>query len=562
MLILRRCGIARQTARRLLFVGLLSGVLISTAVRGGAQDKAVSPASEAAIDRARAAQEADRYADAANAYAEATAIDPHVPELWANRGLMEHFAGDPMQAIDSFKHALVLKPLLYTAVLFTGIDYLSLNEPEKALPYLKRARHLKPSNPDTYEALGKAYMALHDPAHAASNYQEAVVRSPQSTASWYGLGVASVALIDKNGGTLAKRHSTTPWSLALYADEMLMQGRPLEAVDAYKQAAAVSSASQRATFVAVLHAMSSPTGDSVDPTISPSSVDRVIAVLQTTPDQDLAVCPDPAKSDQPTPPKNRNSNMQTMVCAYLQRDATGSAAAAANHLASSPDDPESLYWSVKANEIRAVEALAQFEHFAPHSAATFNLVGDLYRRRMQPDSALEEYSKALAIDPHDIPALMGSASAYLSIGNMEKSVAAVEVALADSPDNPRLNLLMGESLVNLHHYPDAKTYLERCIAATRQPHSDPGTLDLAPRAHALLGRVEAGLGDVPDAISEMNLGLASDQDGSLHFQLSRLYRQQGKLADAKAAETKAAELMAQRRVHAVIAVRSSTESLP
>jgi hypothetical protein len=46
-----------------------------------------------------------------------------------------------------------------------------------------------------------------------------------------------------------------------------------------------------------------------------------------------------------------------------------------------PEDPEAFYWSVKANEQRAVAALAQFESLSPHSPATYDMVGDLYRRR-------------------------------------------------------------------------------------------------------------------------------------------------------------------------------------
>lgn len=96
-----------------------------------------------------------------------------------------------------------------------------------------------------------------------------------------------------------------------------------------------------------------------------------------------------------------------MKCSYLDKDIVTAARAAARQLAVRADNPEALYWSVKANEKRAVEALTRYEQLAPQSPATYDIVGDLYRRRSQPDSALEQYSKALDMNPHDAPALMG-----------------------------------------------------------------------------------------------------------------------------------------------------------
>lgn len=538
---------------------LLLGVLISTAGLGRGQDQPAKPHLEDVLDRAQAAQAADHYAEAAKAYAEATRLDSRTPELWANRGLMEHFAGDPSEALASFKHALALKPSLYTAILFTGIDYTALNKPALALPYLKRARELQPSNPDTSLALGKVFVAMHDPRQATSAYQDATIQNAKSSAAWYGLGTASLALIDQDGGRLAKRHGDTSWSHALYADEMLMQGRTSEAIDAYKLAVAGGSGTEHLTFAAVLMHMRESQASSAQPAILASSIDRLLSVLQTTPAQVVSACPVYVTASVTHPNRKNEPDKQQMACSYLQNDVVASADLAAKRLAITPDDPEALYWSVKANEQRAVEAFAQFEHLAPQAAATYDLVGDLYRRRLQPDGALEQYAKALAIDPHDAAALLGSAAAYLSTGNMEQSMAAATIALADSPHNARLNLLMAEALMNLHRYSEAHPYLEKCLASTKEAN-DSSAAELAPRAHALLGRVQAEAGNVPEAIVEMKLGLSSDQDGSLYFQLSRLYRGEGKLAEAQQAEATAKELLAQRRSRAVTALRSSADS--
>jgi predicted Zn-dependent protease len=51
--------------------------------------------------------------------------------------------------------------------------------------------------------------------------------------------------------------------------------------------------------------------------------------------------------------------------------------------------------------------------------------------------------------------------------------------------------------------------------------------------HALLGKVYAETDRIPAAISEYKAGLSADGDGSIHFQLARLYQKSG---DKSAAE--------------------------
>lgn len=548
----------RFAGTAVLCAGMMLGVLFSISYQCIGQQKSAAADLEEVLTHAQAAQAADRYEDAARLYAQATMVQPGIAELWANRGLMEHFAGHPEQALVSFKHALALKPSLFTPLLFTGVEYVALNKPELALPNLKRALHLQPSNPDVSVALGKAYAAMNDPRQAAKAFQDAVGLRPHDTEAWYGLGTSCLAVIDQDGGRLAENQAASAWSKALYADAMLVQGRKLEAVDAYKQAAALSSTSEREIFSAVLlqmrEAAASQTSAAVVP---PAFIDEVLAVVQPSSGQLVPTCRTPragAISDRDT-----SALTQKMVCGYLDKDMVTAATAAASQLAITPNNPEALYWSVKANEKRAVEALARYEQLAPQSPATYDMVGDLYRRRSQPDSALEQYSKALVINPHDAPALMGSAASYLSIGNMEKTLTTAETALVDSPKDARLNLIAAEALVSLRRFADARPYLLQCLASVKGHDENSGLTSLGPRAHALLGQVEADAGNIPEAIAEMNLGLSSDQDGSLYFQLSRLYRKEGKVAEAQQAIDHAKEHIAQRRSRAALALKSSTE---
>jgi predicted Zn-dependent protease len=113
---------------------------------------------------------------------------------------------------------------------------------------------------------------------------------------------------------------------------------------------------------------------------------------------------------------------------------------------------------------------------------------------------------------------------------------------------------MGEALVTKHKFPDAEPFLLKSLNAKPQ---------MLPHVHAMLGEVYAANGKTQEAIREMKLGLASDQDGSLHYQLARLYIKAGDKPAADAAMVQMKALQQQRRQGAVVALEDShPASLP
>jgi predicted Zn-dependent protease len=94
----------------------------------------------------------------------------------------------------------------------------------------------------------------------------------------------------------------------------------------------------------------------------------------------------------------------------------------------------------------------------------------------------------------------------------------IQHALAQNPSDPEANYIMGEILVAEHKYSDAEPYLKAGLTIRAE---------LIPRVHALLGQIYASQGDTKRAIDEYKLGLPSDDDGSVHYQLGRLYQKAG-----------------------------------
>lgn len=84
--------------------------------------------------------------------------------------------------------------------------------------------------------------------------------------------------------------------------------------------------------------------------------------------------------------------------------------------------------------------------------------------------------------------------------------------------------------------------------------------------HALLGKVYAETGRTNGAIDQLKMGESSDENGSVHYLLARLYRQIGDSKDAAVALEQVKTIKQQRRDRGVKTVEdpdlSSIESLP
>jgi predicted Zn-dependent protease len=136
-----------------------------------------------------------------------------------------------------------------------------------------------------------------------------------------------------------------------------------------------------------------------------------------------------------------------------------------------------------------------------------------------------EYRKVLQLQPESVAAHFGLASNYYRAVRFDEAAAEAQEVLDLNPGDPDASFLVAEILVSKQQYSEAMAYLNAALKG------EPVTI---PRVHAVLSKVYAAQGQNELAVNELKQALIDDPDGSLHFQLSRLY---SKLGDKKAAET-------------------------
>ncbi len=546
---------------------------------------------ESLLAEARNAQARSDFRGAAASYRKAAAIRPDIAELWSNLGLMQHQSGEYSQAAEAFRTALRLNQTLFVPNLFLGLDLMQLNRPREATTYLLAAGKINPSDPQPALALGRAFHALFEPEKSASWYRRALSLSPRNGEAWYGLGLAYFNLADAAGAKLTGSFAGSAYDAELTAAVLAEQGRMTEAIHAYRDllaskdppppcshssyglvllrhgdaaeaqqefqrdlascpAARVGTArllfdggerekglamlaelagrDQRAFRASLPGFWEGLDGQQLDALLAKlgQSADAIARVVETAVREGVRSAP-------VLQPENPPPDLAGLTKDDLERRASGAffaddlrtTALAGDRLRQKyPNDPAGWYWAVRANQKLSVAALARAGEVEPDSPRVHALLGDVYRRRRMFDEAREEYSKVLAISPDSVAGLAGLAATDLADGKPEQAKVNARKALARSPEDSEINLQMGEILVAQHEYTDAEPYLQRSL------HARP---DLLPRAHALLGEVLARTGRSKEALKELTQGIASDQDGSVHYLLARLYKEAG---DVKAAE--------------------------
>jgi tetratricopeptide (TPR) repeat protein len=568
------------------------------------------------LAQARVAQAKDDFVTAEQAYRQAVRLRPDIPELWANLGLMQHQTGEKTSAMVSFRKALALNSKLFVPNLFLGIDLVDSRSPGEAVPYLLVAEKLQPADVQGPLALGRAYAASQKTLDASDAYGRVLSINPGNSDAWFGLGMMSLRQVEADTRRLISESPKSSYLTSLQALVFSEEGKLSQATEQYKVLLASPGAPScsQVEYALVLARQQAPADELIHDSkcaiaplartnralragayndawhdlltldelsrevlranmdllwtgLSPQQLEPVenslgsassqlpedvlaalrLSLHRTTPEVELFASRSCGTlGTKGTSVASSAGTLSLVECAYYTGDYRKASQEARRLTAVAATHTSGLYWEIRADQRLATAALAQAEETAPQNSSRIAvLIGDLYRQKQQYDAALSEYQKALRLSPSDAGAMLGIATTYFLENKKDEALAAAQTALAADPTEPRLNLLVGEVLTARGNYPDAELALRRSLKA------DP---ELLPRVHELLGRCYASTKKVNEAIREYTLALPGDQDGSIHYQLARLYRENGDLPAMKAALEVSAQLHKERLDRAYLAM--------
>ena len=573
---------------------------------------------ESLLASAQQAQARGDFEAAADSYRKAVALHPEIAELQTNLGLMCYQTARDQQALAAFLRAIRLKPGLFVPNLFLGLEYLKLKKFDEAIPYLSRAALIQPTDQQAQSALGQAYTGKGKTRLAIAAYLRGAQANVGSADSWFHLGVAYLEQVEANARVLLARHKNSGYLHALMADTFAEQRSFIQAAEAYKtslasppypagthaaygfvllnqrdfpgaerelnaELAASPGAPMARLGLARLHLDQGQASIGAAEVadiwktdaaflranisvfirgLAPAEVSELERALQENKaaaeireevaalfESETAKGNNTASSD-PIEARGEQIPLKDLhlLVSYAYSTAQYETSFGASQtLAQNPGtEAEGLYWETKSAQKLATLALARASTIDSDSPTMHVLLGDVYRQRRYYPDAEHQYRKALVIQPGNAGALLGLSLTLLADSKTDEALHLAKAALEKSSDDPEINAVMGEILSAQHDFSGAEPYLKKALK------TEP---ELIPHVHALLGRVYAKANRTQDAINEMKMGLPDDKDGSLHYQLARLYLKVGDQNLAKRAFEASERLRSEGLIRAAIAIQ-------
>lgn len=489
---------------------------------------------QSALAAASSAQASGEFALAAAAYRKAVAIDSSIPELWANLGLMEQQVGEHVDAIQSFKQAIKMKPTLFVPQLCLGMEYLRTRNAKAALPYLKTAARLNANDLQAASSLGRAYSMLDLGGQAANAYLVAIQLAPNDGNTWLALGTSYLQQVEQDARLLNSIYKGSSYSKLRAAETFAEEGKLVDADAAFRNLLADSAPPPCAHAeygMTLLHLERQEAArqqfDLEKQGRSHCEIDQKPSMdaggISTFPSQPTIAVSDCSRPRTGSAGNSTETGKRRASCAYYSGDYAATSSAAQLLKTNPATIAEGLYWESRADQKLAVEALARSSELEPNSPQMLVLIGDVYRQKRQWSAAEVEYRKSLALEPGSRTARLSLAIVLFTELKSDEAFDTVKSILTEYPTDAEANLLAGEILVQRHDYEGAEPYLAKCNSLPNDQQS---------RLHVLRGQIYAETNRTAEAITEYRLGLSSDQDGSVHYQLARLYQKTGDSAAA------------------------------
>ncbi len=454
---------------------LRAALFISATLLASAQSDALAQKSQ----QAKQMMAEGRFADAVGIYQELTKALPANAGLRLNLALALQMSGNHRESIPEFERVLKSDPNSYPALLSLGVAYLETSEPAKAIGPLTKAITLQPANAQARGMLANALLSVNKPAEAAVHFRKLTATTPRDAKAWYGLGRSYEALAQAAFAQLDKTAQGSPEWLALVADSRMERRQFRSAFYFYRRALEAKPDFKE------IH-------------------NSIAEVYRRSGHADWADV-EAGKSGRPDCPASQQASKQP--CDF-----------AAGRFLEAAAGP-SLYWRARAYSELALQAFKRLGDIPP-SIELHALKAEMLSNHGQHLEAAAEWRSALKLAPDDPRLRTQLAMALYEGANYAEALPLLEDLVKR---DPHLEFPLGDALLRVEKPEQALPHLQAAV------RSDPKLLP----ARASLGLALMRTGSEAAAIPHLNAARQIDEDGSIHFQLSRAYQRAGDAAAAK-----------------------------
>jgi len=176
--------------------------------------------------------------------------------------------------------------------------------------------------------------------------------------------------------------------------------------------------------------------------------------------------------------------------------------------------------------VRRLRALADADRNStdPHAVDLHMMLGSAFADQKEYDTALEEYRKALAIDPSQEQAHYLAGLALIRNGHPKDAAGDLRAALKLSPGDTLAKYHLAFSLIQIRELQEAQTLLREVI------QQDPKYAD----AYYELGKLQLEQGDTKGSVASLENGAKANPEADyIHYQLAMAYRRDSRTEDAE-----------------------------